>query len=473
MPLDSFRILAKPRIAMFHDIFTRMAKRFHRRNFGFLRLPIVLLLSLAWFAGCTTSTPTYRSTDSGFTDLFDGATLTGWMQVDQKGAGYGVTNGVIFCAPGSGGNLLTEAEYENFILYFEFKLEEGSNNGLGIRAPRAGDPAYLGMEIQILDDVAADKGKWGKLKPDQFHGSIYGVVAAERGALKPPGEWNHQVVIANGRQIKVVLNDTTILDVNLNSITDPARIARHPGLFRERGHLGFLGHNDYVEFRNIRIKELPDNPSSNTTPEGFTAMFNGKDLTGWKGLVGDPKKRAAMSASALAAAQVKADALAAVNWQVESGALVYRGTNYDNLVSARDYVNFELLADWKIEPHADSGLYLRGSPQVQIWDPFTPPIAAGNEVGSGGLFNNRTNASKPLVVADRPIGEWNQFRIIMVGDRVHVFLNGELVVNGVPLENYWQRDLPVLAYGPIELQAHKTVVWFKNLYVRELHAPSR
>jgi hypothetical protein len=457
---------------MFHNILTRITNRFQRPARGSVWPAAALVASLGWLAGCTTSTPTYRSTDSGFKDLFDGQTLNGWMQVDQKGAGYGVTNGVIFCAPGSGGNLLTEAEYENFILYFEFKLEEGSNNGLGIRTPRSGDPAYLGMELQILDDVAADKGKWGKLKPEQFHGSVYGVVPAERGALNPPGEWNRQVVIANGRHIKVVVNDTTILDTNLNAITDPAKIAKHPGLFRDRGHLGFLGHNDYAEFRNIRIKELPANPTGKA-PEGFTSMFNGKDLTGWKGLVGDPKKRAAMSAAALSAAQAKADALAAANWLVEDGALVYRGTNYDNLVSAKDYVNFEFLAEWKIEPLADSGIYLRGSPQVQIWDPFTPPVAAGNEIGSGGLFNNKTNASKPLVVADRPIGEWNQFRIIMAGDRVHVFLNGELVVNGVPLENYWQRDLPVLAYGPIELQAHKTVVWFKNLYVRELHAAPR
>lgn len=457
---------------MVHNLILRLMKRSNRPGPPGLGPLAVLLAVLAGLTGCTT-TPVYRSTDSGFKELFDGQTLNGWMQVNQKGTGYGVTNGVIFCAPGNGGNLLTEAEYENFILYFEFKLEEGSNNGLGIRTPRAGDPAYLGMEIQILDDVAADKGKWGRLKPDQFHGSVYGVVAAERGALLPPGEWNRQVVIADGRRIKVVLNDATILDTNLNDVTDPAKIARHPGLFRERGHLGFLGHNDYVEFRNIRIKELPNNAAGKPIPEGFTSMFNGKDLTGWKGLVGDPRKRASMSATALAAAQTKADELAARDWRVEAGALVYRGTNFNNLVSARDYVNFELLADWKIEPYADSGIYLRGSPQVQIWDPFTPPIAAGNEVGSGGLFNNRTNASKPLVVADRPIGEWNQFRIIMAGDRVHVFLNGVLVVNGVPMENYWQRDLPVLAYGPIELQAHKTVVWFKNLYIRELHAAPR
>lgn len=402
-----------------------------------------------------------------FKPLFDGQTLNGWAVVDQKGSGYGVTNGVIYCAKGEGANLLTEKEYENFILRFEFKLEEGSNNGLAIRAPLTGDASYLGMELQILDEVAADKGKWGKLRAEQYHGSIYGVAAAKKGALKPPGEWNTQTVTANGRQITVVLNGITILDANLNELNDPAKIAKHPGLFRERGRIGFLGHGDYLEFRNIGIRELPRTPST----EGFTSMFNGEDLTGWKGLVGDPKKRAAMSAADLAVAQGRADDLAKANWKIESGTLVYRGTNYDNLCTVKDYVNFELLADWKIEPYADSGLYLRGSPQVNIWDPHTQPMKAGNEVGSGGLLNNKTNTSKPLLVADKPIGEWNRFRIIMAGDKVHVFLNGQLVAHDVTLENYWQRDLPLLPFGPIELQAHKSAVWFKNLYIRELHAP--
>lgn len=426
---------------------------------------ILLALTVALLPGCRTQ----PWVDREFKSIFDGQTLNGWKLMDQKGDGYGVTNGVLYCTKGGGGNLLTEQEYENFILRFEFKLEEGSNNGLGIRTPLEGDAAYLGMEIQILEEGAADKGKWGKLKPEQYHGSIYGVVAAKKGALRPPGEWNTEEVVANGRQIRVIVNGIEVLDTNLNEINDPAKIAKHPGLFRERGHLGFLGHNDYIEFRNIRIKELPRTRST----EGFTSLFNGNNLAGWKGLVGDPKKRAAMSATELAAAQTKADVVAQTNWKVEGGALVYRGTNYDNLVSAKDYVNFELLADWKIEPYADSGFYLRGTPQVQIWDPFTQPTKAGSEVGSGGLYNNKTNASKPLLVADKPIGEWNQFRIIMAGDKVHVFLNGQLVVNGVTLENYWQKDLPLLPFGPIELQAHKSVVWFKNLYVRELHSPTQ
>jgi hypothetical protein len=416
--------------------------------------------------GCKTAKPWIGPS---FKPLFDGQTLNGWAIVDQKGDGYGVTNGVIYCAKGGGGNLMTEKQYDNFILRFEFKMEEGSNNGIGIRAPLTGDAAYLGMEIQVLEEGAADKGKWGKLKPEQYHGSIYGVVAAKKGALKPPGEWNTETITANGRQITVVLNGITILDTNINDIDDPAKIAKHPGLFRDRGHIGFLGHGDYIEFRNIGIRELPR--SSGT--EEFTSIFNGENLSGWKGLVGDPKKRAAMSPADLTVAQARADDLAKTNWKVENGALVYRGTNYDNLCTAKDYVNFEMLADWKIEPYADSGLYLRGTPQVQIWDPFTQPTKNGSEVGSGGLYNNTTNANKPLLVADKPVGEWNQFRIIMAGEKVHVYLNGQLVVNGVTLENYWQRDLQVLPFGPIELQAHKSVVWFKNLYVRELHPPGK
>ncbi len=406
--------------------------------------------------------------ETGFTSLFDGQTLNGWTLVGQHGDGYGVTNGVIYCARGGGGNLFTEKEYEDFILRFEFKLEEGANNGIAIRAPLEGDAAFLGMEIQILDEVAAERGRGGKRPSDQFHGSIYDVLAAKQGALKPTGQWNTEEITAQGRHIKVGVNGITILDANLNTVSDPLTLVKHPGLFRERGHLGLLGHNDYVEFRHLRVKELPRAKNANAGLEGFTALFNGKDLTGWKGLVADPKQRATMKPAELAAKQAKADELMRANWEVEDGLLVYRGTNFDNLCTAKDYANFELVADWKIAPGSDSGFYLRGTPQVQIWDPFTPPTKTGNEVGSGGLFNNQTHAATPLRVADKPLGEWNRSRILLVGDKVHVFLNDELVVNNTVLENYWQRDLSLFPIGPIELQAHQTPVWFKNLYVREL-----
>ena len=194
--------------------------------------------------------------EKGFTDLFNGKDLTGWTLVGDKTHGYKVENGVLMCPADGGGNLLTEKEYANFVFRFEFKLEEGSNSGIGVRAPLGGDAAYQGMEIQILDHDAPIYR--GKLKPAQYHGSIYDVVPAKTGFLKPTGEWNYEEITASGRQITVKLNGHTIVDANLDSVTDPAVLQHHPGLARTTGHVGFLGHGPpRVWFRNIRIKPLP------------------------------------------------------------------------------------------------------------------------------------------------------------------------------------------------------------------------
>jgi hypothetical protein len=408
--------------------------------------------------------------ESGFVSLFDGQTLNGWKHVGGPADGYGVKDGVIFCSP-NGRNLLTERTYSDFVLRFEFKLEDGANNGVGIRAPLQGDAAYAGMEIQILEAAAADRGKWGKLRAEQYHGSIYDVVAAKRGALKPAGQWNTEEITADGRHVKVVVNGITVVDANLNDVTDLEKIHKHPGLFSERGHIGFLGHGDYLEFRNIRIKDLAKAQKDNTAPAGFTTLFNGKDLNGWKGLLKGPNdnpiKRAALTPEQRAEAQQEADDNMRAHWKVEQGEIVFDGKGR-SLCTARDYANFELLVDWKLPAHGDSGIYLRGSPQVQIWDPHTKPTHAGSEVGSGAFYNNQKNPSKPLKVADKPIGEWNRFRILMVGEKAHVFLNGELVVNNTTLENYWDRSLPIFPSGQIELQNHGDALWFKNIFVREI-----
>ena len=196
------------------------------------------------------------SVESGFTPLFNGKDLAGWKLVGKEGRGYIVENGLIECPSDGGGNLFTEKEYSNFVFRFEFKLAEGTNNGIGIRAPYEGDAAYQGMEIQILDHDAPMYR--GKLHPAQFHGSIYDVVPAKTGFLKPTGEWNAEEIAANGRQITVTLNGHVIVDANLDSITDPAVLKKHPGLARTSGHVGFLGHGPApVWFRNVRIKELP------------------------------------------------------------------------------------------------------------------------------------------------------------------------------------------------------------------------
>lgn len=202
--------------------------------------------------------------------------------------------------------------------------------------------------------------------------------------------------------------------------------------------------------------------------EGFVSIFNGKDLSGWKGLVENPIARGKMNAQALAKAQQKADETMRTGWSVKDGLLVFNGHG-DNLCTEKKYGDFEMLVDWKITSQGDAGIYLRGTPQVQIWD--TSRRDVGAQVGSGGLYNNQKNESKPLVLADNAIGEWNHFHIIMKGDRVTVYLNGQLVTDNTILENYWDRGLPIFPEEQIELQAHGTYVAYRDLYIKELPRP--
>ena len=197
----------------------------------------------------------YGADEAGFTSLFDGKTLNGWKLVGGHGPGYVVQDGKIVCPADGGGNLFTEKEYGNFAFRFEFRLTPGANNGVGIRAPYEGDAAYQGMEIQILDD--GDAVYKGKIRSEQYHGSVYDVIPARTGFRKPVGEWNEEEIVADGRRIKVTLNGVIILDANLDMVKEPAVLAHHPGLARKTGHIGFLGHGTLVEFRNVRVKELP------------------------------------------------------------------------------------------------------------------------------------------------------------------------------------------------------------------------
>lgn len=399
---------------------------------------------------------------AGFEKIFDGKTLNGWKLIGGHGSGYVVKDNSIVCPADGGGNLYTEKEYSDFIFKFEFKLSAGGNNGIGLRAPYEGDAAYVGMECQVLDDPAPE---YAHLEPGQYHGSIYKVLPAKRGSLKPTGEWNKEEIRCEGRHITVILNGTKIVDGNLNDVSTPEILGAHPGILRPSGHIGFLGHGTEVWFRGMEVKDLSKPLKDNKAPKGFTALFNGKDLKGWKGLVGNPISRAKMTPEALAAAEKKATEEALKHWTAQDGVICYDGKN-DSLCTAVDYKDFELHVDWKIGPGGDSGIYLRGSPQVQIWD--TALTQVGAQVGSGGLYNNQKNRSTPLVVADNPVGQWNHFVIRMVGERVTVYLNNQLVVNNVPLENYWDRKIPIFPTGQIELQHHGNPIFFKNVYLREI-----
>lgn len=221
------------------------------------KMSLLQVLSLMMTALFLTSSAIAQqeTNEVGFQTLFNGKDLVGWVGNKES---YRAENGMIVVDPdggGSGGNLYTQDEYGDFVFRFEFQLTPGGNNGLGIHAPLEGDAAYLGKELQILDNTAE---KYAELEPYQYHGSVYGIIPAKRGFLKPVGEWNEQEVTVKGSKIMIILNGTTIVDGDFKEASKNGTMDKkdHPGLQRERGHIGFLGHGDVVRFRNIRIKDL-------------------------------------------------------------------------------------------------------------------------------------------------------------------------------------------------------------------------
>ena len=216
------------------------------------------------------------------------------------------------------------------------------------------------------------------------------------------------------------------------------------------------------QYLKIDVREFLDNMPKE---QGYVSIFNGKDLSGWQGLVDDPIKRVKMTPAQLEKKQSKANADMAKDWVVENGHLKFVGEGFKNICTIKKYGDIDMLLDWKIGQGGDSGVYLRGTPQVQIWD--TALTEVGAEVGSGGLYNNAIHSNKPLLVADNPVNDWNTFRIKMIGDKVTVYLNGQLVVDQVVLENYWDSTSAIFPREAIELQAHGENVAFRNIYVKE------
>ncbi len=462
------------------------------------------------------------SINEGFVSLFNGYDLEGWKGATEM---YGVDRekepGVLQCFPdrklpaGRRGDLWTAKEYGNFILRFEFMMPENGNNGLGIRYDvkdgNGSDSAYDGMcELQLLDDGGSSyydkEAKKDKLKPYQYTGSVYGIVPSLRdnvgkqlawkeqnftgggSYVRKPGMWNFEEVKVIGSEIEVYLNGYLITKADVSKFKgdgDTPDGKKHPGLHRTRGPIAWLGHGHNVKWKNIRIKELPDDAKMGEVcpcqrmkaPCGFETYFDGcpgqiKKM--WKGVTTEEKfdnpiVRQAATPEKRAQMQEKADAQRDAHWSVRNGNLYFDGFKGGySLATRRDYADFELWADWRIMSiTGDSGLYLRGAPQVQIWD-------AHNQwhIGSGGLYNNQYaktgNVSKALKIADRQVGDWNRFHVIMRGEKVSVWLNGELVVDNVTLENYWDRSKKIFPSEQIELQCHGDPTEWRNVFIREL-----
>jgi hypothetical protein len=261
---------------------------------------------------------------------------------------------------------------------------------------------------------------------------------------------------------ELAINDTKVTDLSPLKNTSVARLLctfvleRDAEILRSITSLETINGKPAAEYwRELDWARVA--PPANVPPPGFEALFNGRDLTGWQGAV-PITLRGKLSEQELAAKQAEANAKVLPHWTVKDGVLFYDGQG-QNLQTVRDYRNFELLIDWKISAGGDSGIYLRGVPQVQICD---------KPAGSGGLYNNRRGPKEPLSPADERAGLWNRFRIQIVGDRVTVHLNGALVVDGVTMENYWDRSQPLPAAGPIELQHFAGPLEFQNIFIKEL-----
>lgn len=387
--------------------------------------------------------------------LFNGKDLTGW-----KGEGYVVEDGSIVCTP-EGRNLTTNRIFANYALDFEFKLPAAGNNGVGIHFPGTGDPAYSGMEVQVLDDSAE---KYKDLKPYQFHGSLYTLAAAKKAPLKPVGEWNSERILVHGDKVQVVVNGEVVTDANLSELSE--KFPQHEGVKRRSGHLALCGHGDRVAFRKIRICEFPPVANEDAAKQaGFRKIFNGDSLTGWK--IADGSK----------------------NWIALNGILMHTGKPGEtkDLWSEKEYGDFTLVFDWRwsapgpvikrpvIGPDGketgeqvevqelDSGVYVRGSSksQVNLWN---------WPCGSGEVYGYRTDGSQPAEViagvtprknADKPVGEWNRMMITMKGELLTVTLNGEVVIEDARLPG-------VPAKGPIALQHHGAAIDFANIWIKEL-----
>ena len=464
--------------------------------------------------------PYPETIDEGFVSLFNGKDLSGWEgskkyaveTIDVKlNNGTVAKTPVIAYTPGADGqcrNLVSEKEYENFVLRFDFMLPAGGDSGLGIRVPDSGvDAAYDGMcEVQLLDDGASDyydaAAKKDKLAPYRYAASAFGIAAARRdnvgkqiwgkdanfaGAasyMRKPGMWNFMEVKVVGSEIEVHLNGYLVTKADVAQFKgdgDTPDGKKHPGLRNRKGRISFCGDDSTAKFKNVRVKELPRCAKMDgvcpkqtmKTPAGFTAYFTGDPAqlkTMWKGVTTDegfdnPAKRQAATPAKRAEMQKKADAQRDAHWHVRNGNLYFDGYQGGySLATAKDFKDFELWADWRtMSITGDSGLYLRGSPQVQIWDVY-------NQwgIGSGGLYNNQKNPDKPLAIADNVVGDWNRFHVIMRGEKVTVWLNGVLVVDNVTLENYWDRSKPIFPVEQIELQCHGDPTEWRNIFIKEL-----
>ncbi|MEA1951192.1 MAG: DUF1080 domain-containing protein [Planctomycetota bacterium] len=395
--------------------------------------------------------PAAAKANNGFVPLFNGKDLTGW----QGGADeWMVKDGVLIAKKNKHGILYTKNEYDNFVLRLEFRQEPGGNNGVGLRAPLGGEqPAFASMEVQILDD---EHPKYKDLKPVQFTGAVYGVSAPRRGHLKPAWKWNKMEIVADGSRIKVTLNGTPITEVDLSKV-GPKEIHGHKltGLLRPKGYLALCGHNQHTEFRNVKIKELkPSKQKEQDKEEGFVSIFDGKTLNGWQG-------------------NLKGHA-------VEDGAIVCKKNGGGQLYTKKEYANFVLRFEFKLQPGGNNGIALRApirgnaayvGMESQVLDDTADVYKSLQPYQYHGSIYGIFPAKRGSL---KPVGQWNREEIVCDGTKIKVTVNGKVIVEGdldtVRTGTLDGKDHPgrFRKSGFVGFLGHGHRVEFRNLRIKEL-----
>lgn len=400
---------------------------------------------------------------AGWTSLFNGKDLGGWIQ-HNGWATYRIEGDAIVgsTAKGSPNSFLcTEKDYTDFELQFEVLVDDALNSGVQFRSkslPDKDNGRVHGPQVEIEASpgeagfIYGEGTPRGWLSPDQTARSVF-----------QNGQWNQYTLRVQGSRFTTWINRVLIED--LSDAASPPN-----------GFIGLQVHGIgedkapcQVRWRNIKIRELSRDYLVEQPPAGFQNLFNGSDFTGWHGRPHlDPREFTKKTDAERAAWNEDL----AKHWKVVDGILVNDGEGVYATTNL-DYDDFELYLQYKTLPRGDSGVYLRGNPQVQIWDPtFEGNKKIGADKGSGGLWNNNADmpGKDPSALADNPFGDWNQLRIQLVGERCSVWLNGQHVVDHARMRNYFVEQGPLFRSGPIQLQTHGQEISWKALFIRPINS---
>ncbi|MEM7234003.1 MAG: DUF1080 domain-containing protein [Planctomycetota bacterium] len=400
------------------------------------------LLSIAFFA----ASAGYAAGSAK--PLFNGENLDGWRGMGGPSSNWGVKDGVLFCNGKAGASwLATTREYSDFELSLEFKLPPNGNSGVFLRAPAKGAPWVDGLEIQLLDDYGE---KWKNLKPDQFTGAIYAALAPSKRATKKAGEWQSMRILCVGRRCQVWVNQVAIVDADLDKLAK-THGKKVPGLKRTSGFIGLQNHGDPASFRKIDVREI-----------GKTRdLFDGKSLAGWQGMKGP-----------------------ASNWSVKNATLFCNGTKgAEWLATQEEFADFELSLEFNLPENGNSGVFVRapknGNPwvtgmEIQLLDDYGEKW---NELKPDQFTGAIYAALAPSKRATKPAGQWQTLKILCLGRRCQVWVNGTEVVdaNLDQIAKKYGKKVPGLLRnsGMIGVQNHGDPVSFRKIRVREISAPKK